>query len=95
MKNIIEAHTPKPVPDFKTMTIAQIAKVIVKDWKNINYAAKPYLQAMNELRTIDDTFGMDSGASIVRYFLSNAGAYRGVTAKAVKTELRTRLKTGV
>ena len=32
----------------------------------------------------------DSGRSIVRYFLGNAGAWRGDVAKAIKAELKRR-----
>jgi hypothetical protein len=80
------------IPDLKTLTISQIAKLIIKDWGVVNYAAKPYLQAMNELKTVNDKYGYDSGASIVRYFLSNAGSYRGEMARAIKKELNFRLK---
>ena len=89
--------TPKieaNIPDLKTLTISGIAKLIIKDWKIVNYAAKPYLMAMNELKTINDKVGFDNGASIVRYFLSNASSYRGDVARAVKIELRKRLELG-
>jgi hypothetical protein len=80
------------VPDLTSLTISQIAKLVVKDWGIVNYAAKPYLMAMNELTSIKDNYGLDNGASVVRYFLSNAASYRGPVAKAVKAELRNRLK---
>lgn len=70
--------------------IAELAWIISHDWKKINYAARPYLDAMYSLDKISDTYGYDSGESIVRYFLSNAGAWRGETAKAVKAELKSR-----
>jgi len=35
---------------------------------------------------------MDSGDSIVRYFLSNASTWRGETARRVKKELNAMLK---
>jgi hypothetical protein len=87
--------TEAVIPDLKALTISQIAKLIMKDWGVVNYAAKPYLQAMNELKTVNDKYGHDSGASIVRYFLSNAASYRGDLARAVKKELRLRLEKGV
>jgi hypothetical protein len=93
----VKKPTPKPevaIPDLKTLTISGIAKLIIKDWKIVNYAAKPYLMAMNELKTINDKVGFDNGASIVRYFLSNASSYRGDVARAVKIELRKRLEIG-
>ena len=50
----------------------EIAAEIKKDWKPVNYAAVPYLDAMTTLSSINDNYYMDSGSSIVAYFLSNA-----------------------
>ena len=59
-----------------------------KDWANkVNYGAKPYLDAMTTLKSVDDSYGFDNGKSIVRYFLANAGTWRGETAKRIKLEL--------
>lgn len=68
--------------------LSVIAAEIRKDWKNVNYAAKPYLDAMSSLNSINDSYGMDSGKSIVLYFLSNASSWRGEVAKRVKAELK-------
>lgn len=69
-----------------------IANEINKDWgRNINFGAKPYLQAMMSLDKITDNYICDSGKSIVRYFLSNASSWRGETAKRIKAELKTML----
>jgi hypothetical protein len=72
-----------------THSINSIAHEILRDWKNVNYAAKPYLQAMLSIHSLHDSFGHDSGESIVRYFLCNASSYRGEKAKALKAELKT------
>ena len=69
-----------------------IASDIRKDWKNVNYGAKPYLTAMASLDSIDSMYGYDSAKSIVMYFLSNASAWRGDTAKAIKAELKAMIK---
>jgi hypothetical protein len=66
--------------------IYEIAREIKKDWKKVNYAAKPYLDAMFELGKITDNYCLDSGKSVVLYFLSNAGSWRGETAQRVKKE---------
>jgi hypothetical protein len=71
-----------------TRELRQIAAEIAADWKNVNYAAKPYLAALHTLRDIDDKYGYDSGKSIVLSFLSNAGQWRGDVAKRIKTELK-------
>lgn len=65
-----------------------IAADIAKDWRNVNYAAKPYLDAMFSLNSINDRFYMDSADSVVRYFLSNATTWRGDKARAIKAELK-------
>lgn len=74
---------------MQTRPIATIAREIYKEWPKVNYAAKPYLEAMLSLNNINDTYYLDSGKSIVLYFLSNASSFRGEKAKALKTELKT------
>lgn len=69
-------------------TISKIARDISRDWKNVNYAAKPYLQAMYSLDTVNDKFYQDDARSVVSYFLANASGYRGATAKAHKAALK-------
>lgn len=72
-----------------------IAKIILSDWgyNKINFGAKPYLNAMQSLENITDNYGCDSGKSIVAYFLSNAGTWKGDTAREVKKHLNKLLKT--
>ncbi len=65
-----------------------IATDIRSDWKKVNYAAVPYLDAMQQLNSIDDNFILDSARSIVRYFLSNATTWRGEKAREIKAELK-------
>lgn len=77
--------------DLSILSIDAIARIISRDWKNVNYGAKPYLDAMFQLTAITDNYYNDSGASIVSYFLSNASSWKGETAKAVKAELKRRL----
>jgi hypothetical protein len=75
-----------------TRPLYEIAREIRNDWskqgKGVNYGAKPYLDAMSTLDNINSNYGMDSGKSIVCYFLSNAGTWKGETAKRVKAELK-------
>jgi hypothetical protein len=78
--------------NLKSLSVSEIASVVSKDWKNVNYAAKPYLEAMFSLNNVQDSYGMDSGKSVVLYFLCNASSWRGETAKAVKAELKARCK---
>jgi len=69
-------------------TIKEIAQEIQSDWKNVNYGARPYLEVMHRLNTINDKFMMDDASTIVLYFLSNAKGYRGETATRIKNELK-------
>lgn len=73
-------------------TLRQIAIEISADWQKVNYGAKPYLEAMMQLNSVTDSYGYDSGKTVVLYFLSNASTYRGETAKQLKNELKTLLK---
>lgn len=76
--------------------LSDIASIIRRDFaeqgKKIPPAAQPYLDALSTLGTVDDAYGMDSGKSIVAYTLSNLTSYKGETARAVKAELKARLK---
>ena len=74
-------------------TLRVIAAEIQKDWgQKVNYAAKPYLEAMKELDLISDQYYLDSASSVVMYFLGNAQGWRGDTARRVKKELNQMLK---
>lgn len=75
-------------------TMQAIVREIRSDWKTMNYAAIPYLQAMGELESIADAYGADSGRSVVAYFLANASTWRGEVARRVKEELNKMLKEG-
>jgi len=67
----------------------EIAREIRRDWGGkVNYAAKPYLEAMSCLDSIRDNYYDDSARSVVAYFLANASTWRGETAKRIKAELK-------
>ena len=72
--------------------IYSIAEEISSDWKSPYFGAVPYLDAMHTLNKIEDNYYLDSGSSVVAYFLANASSWRGDTARRVKTELRSMLK---
>jgi hypothetical protein len=66
----------------------EVAADIRQTWGDkINYGAKPYLDAMADLNEITDVYGSESAKSIVLYFLSNAGTWRGPDARRIKAEL--------
>lgn len=68
--------------------IWQIANEIRASWQNIYFGARPYLDAMASLSSINDNYGLDSGRSVVLYFLANATTYRGPEARRLKAELK-------
>jgi hypothetical protein len=74
----------------------EIAREIEQVWgsigKGVNYAARPYLDAMKELSSVQDRYFYDSGHSVVIYFLSNATTFRGEDAKRIKAELKSLIK---
>ncbi len=76
-----------------TRTISTIAQEVESDWQEkVNFAARPYLDAMHSLNSMTDSYGLDSAHSIIIYFLSNASTWRGDTAKRVKKELNKMIK---
>ena len=75
-----------------TRPLYEVAEEIRKDWKNIYFGAKPYLDAMSCLESINDNYGWDSGKSIVLYFLANASSWRGEVARRIKKELNAMVK---
>jgi len=76
----------------------EIAQEIKANWNRYEsgtemfFGAKPYVQAMASLDSIEDNYLLDSGRSVVAYFLSNAATWRGETARRIKAELRQMLK---
>ena len=85
-------HEESVKPDLSKLSIAGIAKLIDKDWKKVNYAALPYLNAMYSLHSASDSYGFDTGKSVILYFLANASTYRGEVAREIKKELNKRIK---
>lgn len=85
MKEVTEMAQARP--------LYLIAEEIQRDWAaKVYFGAKPYLEAMLTLNSIKDYYYLDSGDSIVRYFLANANTWRGETARRVKAELKGMLK---
>lgn len=73
--------------------IREIAEEVRKDWGALTSVhARPYINAMLTMNTIDDNYGLDSGESVVAYFLANASTWRGAKAREVKKELNRMLK---
>lgn len=71
-----------------TRSLREIAAEISADWKNVNYGAVPYLNAMSQLDSVNDGFFAESAQDIVLRFLCNTSSWRGETAKRIKAELK-------
>ena len=78
--------------DLPLMPIYEIAGIIRDDWGKVNYAAEPYLEAMEALASVDDMYGADRGKSVIAYFLGNSNSWRGPIARLVKKELNKRIR---
>lgn len=81
--------------NLKELNVDEIAEVIEQDWSNVNYAARPYLQAMKKMVThnLNGYYMFDPMWDIVARFLANASTWKGEVARAVKKELNRRLKS--
>ena len=75
-------------PKVQNRPLYEVAREIRKDWQKVYFGAVPYLQTMATMDKATDPYGMDSGESIVIYFLGNANSWRGETAKRIKAELK-------
>jgi len=47
---------------------------------------------MKQLESVSGAYFADSGASVILYFLANAGSYRGEGARAYKALLKAMVK---
>lgn len=92
----VDERTAKTI---KEGDLSEIARLIEKDHrnsrKNLPFGAKPYVDALKSLEHVGQMYGADSGKSIVAYALSNLTSWKGPVARAVKAELKARLKAGV
>lgn len=86
VKHALSEQATRPRPVY------EIADEITRLWKNVNFAAAPYLKAMRNISSVADTYGADDGRDIVLYFLSNADTWKGPEAKRLKDELKAAMK---
>ena len=95
--------TPKATDvDARTATkikegnISDLSRIISRDLqsqgKKVPYNLVPYLDALRQMDSADDVYGVESGKSVIAYALSNMASYKGPTARAVKAELKSRMK---
>jgi len=75
--------------------VSVIAAEIEREWENVNFAARPYLDAMHDLNSVNDNYMFDSGRGVVLRFLGNARKWTGPKAKEIKAELKKLLNEGL
>lgn len=80
------------VPAKRHRPLYIIASDIRANWPKPYFGALPYIFALRHLNQITEPYGLDSGVSIVAYFLANAQTWRGEHARRIKQELREILK---
>lgn len=94
----METTTAITAEQLKGMKLYEIASAIRKDWKKqsktgkVYFGAEPYLDAMESLSSVNDSYGLDSGKSIVLYFLANATTWKGEVAREIKKYLNSIVK---
>lgn len=84
--HILRKH--QPPQSFIHKPLHKIAAEIQDQWPKVSPQAQPHLTAMHALTRITDVYGLDTAESVVRYFLANAGAWRGPKARDIRFELR-------
>ncbi len=86
------AGIPTGVENMAEQTAERPLNVIAADirqnWPNVYFGAKPYLEAMETMRSPDQNYIADTGTSVVLYFLANAQTWRGEHARRIKAELK-------
>lgn len=89
----VDARTATKI---KEGNISDLSRIISRDLqsqgKEVPYNLVPYLDALRQMDSADDVYGVESGKSIIAYALSNMASYKGATARAVKAELKSRMK---
>lgn len=81
----LELFTDKVNKIYDTSLLTSLIRVVwsKQSKTGINYACKPYLEAL-----IYDSYGYDSKKSIILYALSNMGSFKGDKAKILKARLK-------
>jgi len=85
---------PRIAPDrLRGLPLYELASLIRSDWQKPYFGAVPYLQALGSLSSHEESYGLDPGRHIVNYFLANANGWKGPVARAVKAELKRRVRS--
>lgn len=90
-----ETTTPRRV-NAGPRPIKDIVADITTTWgaekvRTTGYAAKPYLEALSQVESVDEVYGDEKAEHLVRYLLSNLAQFKGAQARVLKEELRAHL----
>lgn len=83
-----DTATDTTAPAQEPRKVRDIAAEIRSTWPKIYFGAEPYVEAMEQYDTPEDTFITENGGDIIRRFLVNAGTWRGDDARRIKAELK-------
>ena len=89
---IVDADTQAVIDSLPQVPVCELAAICKRNWKPVHPFARPYVDALLSMRSVDDPYGADSGREVAIKFLGNAQAWKGPVADAVKDELKKRLK---
>lgn len=57
--------------------LSRLAWLVRQSWPRPYFGAVPYIEAMTEMCSVNDNYGLDTGRDIVMRFLANGASYRG------------------
>jgi hypothetical protein len=89
--------TPLDTTDYTKLSFNELIQVVRVDWTTINNdsAAASILDALIELKNIEDTYISDGGCRLVSEFLAHSRKWHSYRAKLVKSELMRRLAASI
>jgi hypothetical protein len=77
----------------------KIAAEIITLWRDkppperTKINSSPYIQAMLDISSCNDMYGLETGDMIVAYALNNIGYWHGEDARRIKAELKEHLES--
>lgn len=67
--------------------LKDIARDIEKSWGRVDPRAKPFLEVLKTLDSVEDNYEADRGVDIVRHFLHHSQRWSGPDADRLRDEL--------
>lgn len=78
--------------DLRALPLHALARMCQRDWPRAYFGARPYIDALLGLTSLDEPYGCETARDVVVGLLANAQTWKGPIARAVKAELTRRLK---